>query len=143
MRRLGSGGSSDTVSLGVFLYDRAAGRTTRVAGEHALDAAGVSLSRGARFVAFVSSRASPAPTATAARTPTCSTGAPAASPWPAAAADRAVFNPVLSARGDRLAFETDATTLAPGTARRGYKVLVRDLRAGRTVLASVGTDGRR
>jgi Tol biopolymer transport system component len=147
VRRIGSGGNSDTLSLGVFVYDRETGRTARIAGERALDAAGVSLSRGGRHVAFVSTaRLTPAdrnrvPDAYVLdrRTGRLALGSRGAR---GRQADRGVFNPVLSARGDRLAFESDATTLAPGAARRGYKVFVRDLRAGRTLLASVGADGR-
>ncbi|MFF4157551.1 TolB family protein [Streptomyces sp. NPDC001678] len=47
----------------------------------------------------------------------------------------------VSADGRFVTFESRATTLVPGTAKESRRVYVKDLRTGRTELASVASDG--
>ena len=146
VRTIGSGGQSDTVSLGVFLYDRATGRTARVAGEQAQDSAGVSLSRGRALVAFVTTarltRADRNRLPDAYVLDRRSGRVTLASRGPAAARPTAACS-IRSSRPAATGWPSSPTPgrsrLAPGG--RGYKVFVRDLRAGRTVLAGVGAGG--
>lgn len=51
-----------------------------------------------------------------------------------------VRHPSISGDGQRIAFETEATNLAPGA--DGTNVYVRDLRTRKTILVSVGVDGK-
>jgi Tol biopolymer transport system component len=147
VERIERRGAVDTAPLGVFLHDRRRVATTRLGGPDALDAGPPSLSDDGRFVAF-STRARLAPgdrnrlrdayvldrrTGRAALASIGVRGRPA---------NRPVDDPVLSADGRVVAFESEATTLARGVRGRAYHVFVHDLRTRRTTLASVLPDGR-
>jgi Tol biopolymer transport system component len=129
VRQVVYGDEVDHEPRGILVFDRRTGTTRRVSAHGETGRGGPAISADGRFVAFSARGAGEAV-------------ALGAQPEAHVAARRLARHGDESRRGPRrLARREDESRRGPRSRRGPYRVYVRDLRTGRTALASVGPDG--